>query len=234
MQNNKIKWINCDIQNIVRFVLLLAFGVIFGNVIHEVVLLVDKSDDITVFPLGTFMVLVFIFGFVLYIGSIADVTRFNLLISQGCTRHEYFYGRVIENVVEIVLGIGIAYGCNRYEMWKFKTFYKDIPVELDISDLFKFKFIVPALLLVSAIAFTASVCIMKFGVKAQWSLWFIFMFICAGVPRLMEEVTKHMNTEKILANLELFQYTIIGIVVIISIGLLVIDRLVILKQEVRI
>lgn len=38
-----------------KIIILLIIGAVFGNILHEVVLSSDKSEDITVFPMGTVM-----------------------------------------------------------------------------------------------------------------------------------------------------------------------------------
>ncbi|MGN0317078.1 MAG: hypothetical protein ACI4E1_03985 [Lachnospira sp.] len=216
-----------------KIIILLIVGAVFGNIVHEVVLHFDKSEDITVFPMGTVMILLFTFCYMLYVSAFEDTLKFNTHISMGCTRSEYFMERILETILELVVSIVSAFACYQLEKWKFSKFYADIPVELDLTQFFSWKVIIPVMLMLGAISFTTSALVMKFGVYAMWALWVAFIFVCIGVPRIVESLLQKIDISSIAASIDNFGM-IIGLTVIaVSIIMILFDRMLIMKQAVR-
>ena len=98
--------------------------------------LVEK--DYTVFPMGSFMVIIGIIATVIFAATTYNYTRFNMDVSYGCTRKMYIIRQWVFDIVVIIMawaGLGITY---LYENWKFAAFYSGYSLELSITPLFHF------------------------------------------------------------------------------------------------
>lgn len=228
-----MKRINYNIEHTIEFFLFLALAGILGNILHDVIMFFDHSAERTVFPLGTLLTIITLVSFMIYAESITKCGRFHLMISLGCTRREYFLGRLLETILELILSLAVTYACFRFETWKFDRFYQGIPVDSDFSGLFTLKYTIPFLLLIGAFAFTASVLILKFGTKALWGIWFLLMFVCVGFPRIIEKVGSFTVFEKVLTHIQHLDSILIGGCLLLSIILLFVNWCLISKQEVH-
>ena len=214
-----------------KLFIMLMITVVFGNVLHDIILLIDKDEDVTVFPLGTVMVIMVAFCYMLYYTAFEDTLKFNTYVSMGCTRREYFTGRVIGKIVQLIISVVMAFGCYMFERWKFVRFYPGIEAELDMAHFFDLQIIVPIMLFMVAVSFTVSICVMKFGNKAMVGLWVIFMFIGIGFPRIMEAAD--ISALNVAELFEQYKGLIVLSVAAISVIVVVIDRMMIMKQAVR-
>lgn len=228
-----MKGLNLDFKSLKIYIIVLFSVMIFGNAMHDIILFFTRAEeDSTVFPLATVLMIGVIFGYMIYYGGIADAGRFNLMISMGCTRREYFSIRIAELALEVLVGYVASFCCNTFEKWKFIRFYKEIPVELDISVFFSLKYAVPVFLFLAAVSFTASICIMKYGVKAFWGLYIVFMVCCLGVPRIIERLSQNTTVIKFFVELGSFEHVLIAGAILVSFILFLVDRRLLFKQEV--
>jgi hypothetical protein len=70
------------------FIILIICSVA-GNIIHDVIMLMENiglvEKDYTVFPMGSFMVIIGIIATVIFAATTYNYTRFNMDVSYGCT-----------------------------------------------------------------------------------------------------------------------------------------------------
>ena len=135
------------------FIILIICSVA-GNIIHDVIMLMENiglvEKDYTVFPMGSFMVIIGIIATVIFAATTYNYTRFNMDVSYGCTRKMYIIRQWVFDIVVIIMawaGLGITY---LYENWKFAAFYSEYSLELSITPLFHFKYFVVSLIMLSS------------------------------------------------------------------------------------
>ena len=72
---------------IIQTFIILIICSVTGNIIHEVILLMENTglveNDYTVFPMGSFMVIIGIVATVIFAATTYNYTRFNMDISGG-------------------------------------------------------------------------------------------------------------------------------------------------------
>lgn len=168
------------------FIILIICSVA-GNIIHDVIMLMENiglvEKDYTVFPMGSFMVIIGIIATVIFAATTYNYTRFNMDVSYGCTRKMYIIRQWVFNIVVIIMawaGLGITY---LYENWKFAAFYSGYSLELSITPLFHFKYFVVSLIMLSSFNMLISSLIIKYGIKGRRIMAFAYMIICFSMAK---------------------------------------------------
>lgn len=168
------------------FIILIICSVA-GNIIHDVIMLMENiglvEKDYTVFPMGSFMVIIGIIATVIFAATTYNYTRFNMDVSYGCTRKMYIIRQWVFNIVVIIMawaGLGITY---LYENWKFAAFYSGYSLELSITPLFHFKYFVVSLIMLSSFNMLLSSLIIKYGIKGRRIMAFAYMIICFSMAK---------------------------------------------------
>lgn len=168
------------------FIILIICSVA-GNIIHDVIMLMENiglvEKDYTVFPMGSFMVIIGIIATVIFAATTYNYTRFNMDVSYGCTRKMYIIRQWVFDIVVIIMawaGLGITY---LYENWKFAAFYSGYSLELSITPLFHFKYFVVSLIMLSSFNMLISSLIIKYGIKGRRIIALAYMIICFSMAK---------------------------------------------------
>ena len=168
------------------FIILIICSVA-GNIIHDVIMLMENiglvEKDYTVFPMGSFMVIIGIIATVIFAATTYNYTRFNMDVSYGCTRKMYIIRQWVFDIVVIIMawaGLGITY---LYENWKFAACYSEYSLELSITPLFHFKYFVVSLIMLSSFNMLISSLIIKYGIKGRRIMAFAYMIICFSMAK---------------------------------------------------
>ena len=168
------------------FIILIICSVA-GNIIHDVIMLMENiglvEKDYTVFPMGSFMVIIGIIATVIFAATTYNYTRFNMDVSYGCTRKMYIIRQWVFDIVVIIMawaGLGITY---LYENWKFAAFYSEYSLEFSITPLFHFKYFVVSLTMLSSFNMLISSLIIKYGIKGRRIMAFAYMIICFSMAK---------------------------------------------------
>lgn len=172
---------------IMQTFMILIICSVAGNIIHDVIMLMENiglvEKDYTVFPMGSFMVIIGIIATVIFAATTYNYTRFNMDVSYGCTRKMYIIRQWVFDIVVIIMawaGLGITY---LYENWKFAAFYSGYSLELSITPLFYFKYFVVSLIMLSSFNMLISSLIIKYGIKGRRIMAFAYMIICFSMAK---------------------------------------------------
>lgn len=172
---------------IMQTFMILIICSVAGNIIHDVIKLMENigliEKDYTVFPMGSFMVIIGIVATVIFAATTYNYTRFNMDVSYGCTRKMYIIRQWVFDIVVIIMawaGLGITY---LYENWKFAAFYSGYSLELSITPLFHFKYFVVSLIMLSSFNMLISSLIIKYGIKGRRIMAFAYMIICFSMAK---------------------------------------------------
>ena len=172
---------------IMQTFMILIICSVAGNIIHDVIMLMENiglvEKDYTVFPMGSFMVIIGIIATVIFAATPYNYTRFNMDVSYGCTRKMYIIRQWVFDIVVIIMawaGLGITY---LYENWKFAAFYSGYSLELSITPLFHFKYFVVSLIMLSSFNMLISSLIIKYGIKGRRIMAFAYMIICFSMAK---------------------------------------------------
>ena len=212
------------------FIILIICSVA-GNIIHDVIMLMENiglvEKDYTVFPMGSFMVIIGIIATVIFAATTYNYTRFNMDVSYGCTRKMYIIRQWVFDIVVIIMawaGLGITY---LYENWKFAAFYSGYSLELSITPLFHFKYFVVSLIMLSSFNMLISSLIIKYGIKGRRIMAFAYMIICfsmAKAENIYQGVYERILTLPIGTDILLWLVTLIIAAVSAVVAILLIKK----------
>jgi len=137
--------------------------------------------------------------FSLLIGAIALVfggiygtqTDFNMAISMGKTRKHFVPAKYITLVMETVMLIVIAALVGWVEGILYNAIYPAAINELHVSAWLDYPLVLVGVALgVPAITMLFGTLLMIFGQKFFWVIWFLWMFGCIGIPRIVHSATE--------------------------------------------
>lgn len=212
------------------FIILIICSVA-GNIIHDVIMLMENiglvEKDYTVFPMGSFMVIIGIIATVIFAATTYNYTRFNMDVSYGCTRKMYIIRQWVFDIVVIIMawaGLGITY---LYENWKFAAFYSGYSLELSIAPLFHFKYFVVSLIMLSSFNMLISSLIIKYGIKGRRIMAFAYMIICfsmAKAENIYQGIYERILTMPIGTDILLWLVTLIIAAVSAVVAILLIKK----------
>lgn len=212
------------------FIILIICSVA-GNIIHDVIMLMENiglvEKDYTVFPMGSFMVIIGIIATVIFAATTYNYTRFNMDVSYGCTRKMYIIRQWVFDIVVIIMawaGLGITY---LYENWKFAAFYSGYSLELSITPLFHFKYFVVSLIMLSSFNMLISSLIIKYGIKGRRIMAFAYMIICfsmAKAENIYQGIYERILTLPIGTDILLWLVTLIIVAVSAVVAILLIKK----------
>ncbi len=204
----------------IYFIILLGSG-IFGNVLHDIIM--STTNESLVFPLGAVCVVGIAIIYFIATGWFSDRLEFNLRVSMGCTRKEYFFCRVVNMLVKVVITMATLLMIYYIEILKFKIFYPGYEIDFEVDKFFNFPMLFVFLISVAMLSFLMSVIIMKIGKAAFWVFWGIYMLSIASGKYIIPAIVKVVSAEQI--------YVVVGMLVL-SLAAVVVSKILVMKQAV--
>lgn len=144
-------------------------------------------DDPTPMPmLGTLMATLIEAIISLFTGVISMGICFNLQVAMGCTRKRFFVSYYLANVTKNLLILLLLLYLCAAEIGLYEWIYPGIGLEIELN-LFPWilKLGVLVALAIPALGNLCGAILLRFGRKGFWVLWFLWMFVFVGVPRIM-------------------------------------------------
>lgn len=111
--------------------------------------------------------------------------NFNLAVSMGVIRRDFLIGYQLYTIVQLLAISFCFWILYRIEGIAAGIFFPAEPVMENISALFEIKFLLPALLILWCVEFFVEAVTMKFGAKAWWTIWTVWMAMCIGGPNIL-------------------------------------------------
>ena len=204
----------------IYFIILLGSG-IFGNVIHDIVM--SASNETLVFPLGSVLVAGIALIYFVATGWFSDRLEFNLRVSMGCTRREYFFCRVVNLLVKVVITMVTLLFVYFIEILKFKIFYSGYGIDFEVDKFFNFPMLFIFFIFVAMLSLLMSVIIMKVGRIAFWVFWGIYMLCVASGKYILPVIVKVVSAKQI--------YAVVGMLVL-ALAATVVSKILVVKQAV--
>lgn len=174
-----------------EYALLMCFalgGFVIGKLLFALIVFFDSGAD-EYFALGTVIAAAAVCMYAGIAGIIQVPLYFNVQISMGSTRKQFFISHYFIGFVMNILAGVLVVLLNFLENWLNPLLYPNMEQELDFLP-YLVRGAVPAALAVTVIGGFCGAMIMKFGRKASVALWFLWMFGCLGVPHVHDAVTE--------------------------------------------
>lgn len=164
---------------------------VVGIVLVRIIMSVDPTVE-GYAMLGTFLAML-LGMFVTVISCIFSYgTKFNLAVSMGCTRKEFFFAHWIGTILIVLIEIAalLIFGLLETGLGKimYNTFLSE---ELNLLPyLMNDKVIIALLLFVPEIGIFVGSLVMKYQMKAFWVLWAIWMIFFLGCVKISELISE--------------------------------------------
>jgi len=225
-----------------QMLVIMLIGEIFGIVLIKIIVSVDSTIE-GYAVLGTFVAM-FLGIIVTLISAVFSYgAKFNLAVSMGCTRKEFFLsywgGSLLFVAIEIaaVLVFGILETGLGKIMYANSLLFEEVNF---LTYLMDYRVIAGLLLMVPAVGIFVGALTLKFQTKAIWAMWVVWMVACLGGAKVHDIISE--NPDSILADVagSVFHFfkTVTGPVLIllflaVCAIMFAISAILLHKQEVR-
>ena len=163
--------------------ILLPLGAwIVGLGLHYMIVRMD-SEVTSYFPMGTLMAALAAGLCAVLMGIIQLGLYFNMEVSMGCTRLRFFVSYYVVCFVFHSLYIGVIILLNLAERVLDKQLYSNLSCEIDFLP-YLLKGGIPAAVAVCLVSCFCGVLILRYGRRAFWVLWAIWMICTVGIPQI--------------------------------------------------
>ena len=185
--------IQCKVRKaeLLQFLGITAVGYLIGLIVVFIVMNVAKDN--TCATAGT-MLAVTAFAFIHLFGiTFSFIGDFNMAISLGETRKRFVAGYALFNLLEIaVLELEIVvFGV--VEKFLLENAFPQSVMEIDLTTFFSWKYLLGTMLILETVELFFGAIILKYGMKAFWVLWAVWMIGCL-VPINIEKNEKLSGT----------------------------------------
>ena len=171
-------------------------GGILGTVIFELIMRLEEvhSDDPTTFEMAFVCgMLCYVINF--FVSSISAMGQnFNNTIGMGRTRKNFFIGNTLSCLINSFASAVALFIIYLTEQWRLHTWWNAYPCETNFSRFFTPGVFCFAIILLAILQEFIGFAILRFGKKAFWVLWAIWMLGCLGIPRIIDGVQDGKNS----------------------------------------
>lgn len=175
---------------------IILLGGILGTVIFELIMRLEEvhSDDPTTFEMA------FLFGLLCYVinffvRNISSMGQnFNNTIGMGRTRRNFFIGYTLSCLINSVISVVSLFIIYLTEQWRLHTWWSAYPCETSFGSFLTPGIFCFAVILLAILQEFIGFAILRFGRKAFWVLWVIWMLSFTGGPRIIDDVQEGRNT----------------------------------------
>lgn len=208
---------------------ILCFG-LAGMVLHDLIVTFVPDEDMTVVPLGTTFLLMGIFILSMFYFVSHGSIHFNLAVSMGGTRKQFFYEQITLLTGFYAVWIAFAYVFHRFELWTIEILFKGAyELEFTCDELFQWKIIFFAILMGVTLNMLLIAMGLKFGRYAYIVLYLVYMVFLLCIKKI-EAYFEKINF--VMPDIVRNSTFVICLILAIAIGLLVTSRLIIRRQQV--
>lgn len=185
-------WVLGD--DIITGYVLLFGGYLLGIILMQIILHTDKSVD-TYFFIGTLCGIIGFCFYSLIVAATGFQQKFNIEISMGCTRRKFFLSYLTVSVLSNLLGVPLVLGLCRAENALYAFLYPQMTLEGEIDFLYYIvKIGFPAAFVFTIAGTFCGSMLLRFGRRAFWVFWAIWMVACIGGPQIHDAVTEAPNS----------------------------------------
>lgn len=168
-----------------------AFVYVFGTIIFMVIMHFDKES--TTFEIATLMEAIFATMIVALTGCFTFASNYNMAVGMGAVRKSYIPSYYLVNLIFVVIEYGVVVITHFIESAQINYLYPTVEKEAGVERFLFSQYTIPVLLLLSVIPLLAGCCILKFGKKAFWVLWVVYMSLCILPGRIEEALENNPN-----------------------------------------
>lgn len=163
----------------------LTFGFYaFGIILFQIIMRTDRDVD-SYFATGTVVGGCALALFIVIILAVQISIHFNLEISMGFTRKYFGISYFTVSYVGCLLNVGFLTVLNLAENSFLKMLYPGWSNEVNLQP-YLIRWGALAALVLTVLGSFCGILLMRFGRKAFWTLWVLWMAGCLGIPRITD------------------------------------------------
>lgn len=166
--------------------LAVAFGsYVFGIIVMMIIRAntMEENECVTLGMLIAMIVLVFIHFFGI---TFSFVGEFNMALSMGATRKSFVGSYALFNMVELAGLELLLFVLGKIELALISVIYPQCEIILDVTQYFQWKYLLAVIVGMTVVELFLGAVILKFGMKAFWVVWAIWMFLTLVPAKLTE------------------------------------------------
>lgn len=221
-------------EEFIYFPLVPIFMFAIGHLILWLVMIFDKSEDLTSFEMGTIMALMGLF-FVSLFGSMGYTNSFNYALSMSQKRSNIVTGLAAVSAIKVTITIAILFLLNIVERYVCKTAFAEYPMESNIAVIFKPHIIITIICAYVAFETLFGALYTKFGIKYFWIVWIAFVLLMQIPGKLADSIVDNKSHffYKIIDVLVSFnQIALFGIISAVMLVIISLPYVILKKQRV--
>ena len=170
------------------WLLMLAFetgAFLFGFILFSVIM--RFSDESTYFAMGTILGAATALIYSMIQSLNAMHMYFNLEISMGVTRKQFYISYLLTCLCANIISMIWIVGLNALENALLRTIYAGLTEEINFLP-YLIRWAVPVSAILAVFGGFCGALLLRFGRKAFWILWALWMFGCIGIPQISDAV----------------------------------------------
>lgn len=166
--------------------LAVAFGsYVFGIIVMMIIRAntMEENECVTLGMLIAMAALVFIHFFGIIFSFVGE---FNMAISMGATRRAYVGSYALFNMAELAGLELLLFVLGKIELALISVIYPQCEIILDVTQYFQWKYLLAVIVGMTVVELFLGAVILRFGMKAFWVVWAIWMFLTLVPAKLSE------------------------------------------------
>lgn len=165
-------------------------AVVFGSYVFGIIVMMiiqantmEENECVTLGMLIAMIVLVFIHFFGIIFSFVGE---FNMALSMGATRKSFVGSYALFNMVELAGLELLLFVLGKIELALISVIYPQCEIILDVTQYFQWKYLLAVIVGMTVVELFLGAVILRFGMKAFWVVWAIWMFLTLVPAKLSE------------------------------------------------
>lgn len=171
-------------MEVLQFLVAAFGGYVFGIIVMMIIWAnTVEKECVTLGMLIGMIILVFMHFFGI---TFSFVGEFNMALSMGATRKSFVGSYALFNMVELAGLELLLFVLGKIELALISVTYPQCEIILDVTQYFQWKYLLAVIVGMTVVELFLGAAILRFGMKAFWVVWAIWMFLTLVPVKLSE------------------------------------------------
>lgn len=171
-------------MEVLQFLVAAFGGYVFGIIVMMIIRAnTVEKECVTLGMLIGMIILVFMHFFGI---TFSFVGEFNMALSMGATRKSFVGSYALFNMVELAGLELLLFVLGKIELALISVIYPQCEIILDVTQYFQWKYLLAVIVGMTVVELFLGAVILRFGMKAFWAVWAIWMFLTLVPAKLSE------------------------------------------------
>lgn len=171
-------------MEVLQFLVAAFGGYVFGIIVMMIIRAnIVEKECVTLGMLIGMIILVFMHFFGI---TFSFVGEFNMALSMGATRKSFVGSYALFNMVELAGLELLLFVLGKIELALISVIYPQCEIILDVTQYFQWKYLFAVIVGMTVVELFLGAVILRFGMKAFWVVWAIWMFLTLVPVKLSE------------------------------------------------